>query len=83
MITQFDIVGESDRPLPCSDKSLDLLGAVHDLNNLLTVILMSTTLALTKLSDDSPAREHLEVALGVEEQTALLAHQTLSGAKKH
>jgi signal transduction histidine kinase len=56
-------------------------GAVHDFNNLLAIILTHTTIALNKLSADSPARAYLERAVRTVRRTAELSNQLLADMK--
>ena len=61
-------------------ESLGILagGVAHDFNNLLVAMLGQTSLALTKLSQESPARTHLEKAVHAAERAADLTRQMLA-----
>jgi PAS domain S-box-containing protein len=60
-------------------ESLGLLagGVAHDFNNLLVAMLGQTSLALSRLSADSPARMHLEKAVTAAERATELTRQML------
>ncbi len=57
-------------------------GIAHDFNNLLTGILGSASLAIMKVSDDSPAKEQLERILTAAEKAAELTSKMLAYAGK-
>jgi PAS domain S-box-containing protein len=61
-------------------ESLGLLagGIAHDFNNLLVAILGQTSLALTQLSADSPARAPIEKAVAASRRAADLTRQLLA-----
>lgn len=61
-------------------ESLGLLagGIAHDFNNLLTAMLAQTSLALTKLHQENPARPHVEKAVIAAERAANLTQQLLA-----
>ncbi|MCA9970932.1 MAG: PAS domain S-box protein [Anaerolineales bacterium] len=61
-------------------ESLSVLagGIAHDFNNLLVAMLGQTSLALTKLPDDSPVRPHVEKAVSAANQAARLTQQLLA-----
>lgn len=65
-------------------ESLGILagGIAHDFNNLLTGILGSASLAIMKVSEDSPAQEQLERILTAAEKAAELTNQMLAYAGK-
>lgn len=50
-------------------------GIVHDFNNLLAIILSHTSIALTKLPADSPARQNLERTIRATKRAADLSSQ--------
>ncbi len=53
-------------------------GVAHDFNNLLVAMLGQTSLAQAKLSNESPARPHIEKAVGAAERAADLTRQMLA-----
>jgi PAS domain S-box-containing protein len=53
-------------------------GVAHDFNNLLVAMLGQTSLALTKLRTESPARPHIEKAVKAAERAADLTRQMLA-----
>ena len=53
-------------------------GIAHDFNNLLTAIIGQTGIAVDKLREGEPAREHLDRALEAAERAALLTRQMLA-----
>jgi two-component system cell cycle sensor histidine kinase/response regulator CckA len=57
-------------------------GIAHDFNNLLTVIIGGTTLALSSLPGDSPARADLQQSLEAAERAASLTRQLLTFARR-
>ena len=57
-------------------------GIAHDFNNLLTGILGSASLAIMKVSDDSPAKQQLERILTAAEKAAELTNKMLAYAGK-
>lgn len=61
--------------------SVKISGIVHDLNNLLAIILTHTTIALNKLPVDSPARSHLDRTVRTARRMAELSNQLLSDMK--
>jgi len=73
-----------ERQFPETQKleSLGVLagGIAHDLNNLLTGVLGHADLALRRLPDDSPARQHLERTIDGSERAGELTHQLLAYA---
>ncbi len=63
-------------------ESLGLLagGVAHDFNNLLTGMMGQTSLALRKLPDDSPARNHISKAMSSAERASIMTRQLLAYA---
>lgn len=57
-------------------------GVAHDFNNILTVILGSADLLLSRLSSDAPEREEVEEVQGAAERAATLTAQLLAFSRK-
>lgn len=57
-------------------------GIAHDFNNLLTSMMGQTSLAIAKLSNENPARRHIEKAIISAERAADLTRQMLAYAGK-
>jgi two-component system, cell cycle sensor histidine kinase and response regulator CckA len=57
-------------------------GIAHDFNNLLNAVLGQTALALGKLSQENPARNHLEKSIKAGERAADLTRQMLAYSGK-
>jgi CheY-like chemotaxis protein len=57
-------------------------GVAHDFNNMLSVILGYTGLALDQMAPDHPLRDHLQQALSAAQRSAEITRQLLAFARK-
>lgn len=62
---------------------LEIGGVIHDFNNFLAIILSHTSIALSKLPMDNPARSYLERAVRTTRRAADLSGQLLADIKSH
>ncbi len=62
-------------PSPAAARILALQSMLHDVNNLLLIMSTYTSLAVDKLSVDSPAYEHVRQAKEAVSQAALFSHE--------
>jgi signal transduction histidine kinase len=75
--------GVSQQPGAGSLTDLEIGGIIHDFNNFLAIILSHTSIALSKLPADNPARSYLERAVRTTRRAADLSGQLLADIKNH